>query len=209
MYMDDKESRGEQFEALLNAYPDISVQRDRLGALDIRKQVTPSLALDVSVLVQEKTQKSPSPVIVLSAVKSIEGESLSPFDVQRTFVLITRPEGKELEAEVEFPRSEEKRIDYTEILRIAKQGLEIFNAFKQLPAQQDIMRHGQRVFDFMNEEDTGIEALNARLANHFLGGNNPEQFFDHRSALGQTKMVSMVLNSASTLRISKIIERSS
>jgi hypothetical protein len=209
MYMDDKESRGEQFEALLNAYPDISVQRDRLGALDIRKQVTPSLALDVTVLVQEKTPKSPSPVIVLSAVKSIEGESQSPFDVQRTFVLITRPEGKELEAEVEFPQSEEKRIDYTEILRIAKQGLEVFNAYKQLPAQQDIMRHGQRVFDFMNEEDTGIEALNTRLANHFLGGNNPEQFFDHRSALGRTKMVSMVLNSASTLRISKITERSS
>jgi len=207
--MDDKESRGEQFEAMLRAYPDISVQRDRLGALDIRKQVTPSLALDVSVLVQEKTQKSPSPVIVLSALKTIEGESQSPFDVQRTYVLITRPEGKELEAEVEFPRSEEKRIDYTEILRIAKQGLEIFNAYKQLSPQQSMRLHNQRVFDLMQEEDAGIEAFNARLTNHFLGGDNPEQFFDHRSALGQTKMVSMVLNSASTLRISKITERSS
>lgn len=203
--MVDKDPINQSFEALIQAHPDISVRRSRTGTINIAKKLSPTSHILMFVNMSRNIQDSESPKLAISAFRDEVGRIVPISQNWNSYIYITRPDGKDLQVEVIYPKKAEERIEYDEMLQMAAQGLEIFDAYQHNTTPHERMKFPGIVFDEMEgrELKQDIGEIDSSLVK-FLENIG----FDLQGVQGNAKMAHMVIQHAKTLHVTNIHENS-
>lgn len=212
---EERKPSKELLEQLLQAYPEISVYRSQEGFFEIFRQVSPNAERTIGVVVRQNRLAGNSTEIIISGstlTKQDQEEerkakviTLTPSSNPNTYIIIKRPEGAQLEAEVIYPQDESKRIDPSELLSDAVHGLEIFDTFQHISSQEK-ERYSQRIVDEMSDFDSESYGRMVRRADQGTGFEEflAESGFDARLIEGQPKMALLLMRRISSLPITKV-----
>ncbi len=155
----DNSPENRPIEELLNAYPDLWVERDHLGFLNVYKRLSPTATRIIGVSILDNIHIQESPEIVVSgwtetredliAKKDAKVLSITPQNDPSTYLRIKRSEESKLEMHVVYPQDETKRLDPKDLLEDITHGLEIFDAFSNLANSKENDQFQERVVDRM------------------------------------------------------------
>lgn len=166
-----EELRQIPLETVLQAYPDISVQRERIGGIYVVQDLPGALEQVSYVFTKRETEDQPMPYVGIS-VRNLEKE-YGKRDSNRPYAYLTlKPVGEsDIVVEVEKPQPS---VDPRNVITKVRQGLEVFDALLNTP-HIERGKFNKRAYDWMAGHDVyqdlkeaGVLAANLVNPSHDL-----------------------------------------
>ncbi len=161
-------------EKLLQAYPDISVTRSRIGQISVHQALLAGKERVMLIYPGRDTEEQDQPDVWISIHTRELNEPPYSQDTFFTFVN-ARPVGEEA-VTIKVDKSQSD-INIEEVLMKAKQGLEIFEAFLGATPESSRTITNQRVYDHMGrrgELKEDLQQLGINTESEGVSKNDPE-----------------------------------